>query len=59
MLQCGVASWLVTCKLMYMCISSYMYTFMIRGRWNLSIGSALTMKAMLCKIYNSSMLFIQ
>ena len=26
-----------------------MYTFMIRGWWNLSIGSAPAVKAMLCK----------
>ena len=58
MLACGVASWPVTCELMYICTSSYMYAFIIRGWWNLSIGSAPAMKAMLCKILSSAELFI-
>ena len=47
------ASWLVTCNLMYMCISSYMYAFMIRGWWNLNIGSVPVMETILYKIYSS------
>ena len=50
MLLSGIASGLVTCRLMCICVSSYMYAFIIRGWWNLTVGFASGMKAMLCKL---------
>ena len=59
MLVRGIASWLVTCKLTCMCISSYMHAFMISGWLNFSVHSAPATKSMLCKMYSSTEIFIQ